>query len=606
MKTNMKSLNHKSFLGACVCVACMTGYVCAQDSTLNRNVTVERDFQPLVQSAGKIATTPQVLEPTSQPVDVHYSDYNALLSPDFNVNALLSQPMRFTTPRSYKGWLRGAIGHPNTLFDFGYRIDDQKNSILDVYATHYAQWGRRADSHTQLGFDFTHPFSGCDLYFGVRGANTFYTRYGRYYDGDNGLLIRRASELKSEDKQNVWDVDALVGVRSNSKSDIQYKAQVGYRLYSLPQYASEHQVRTTLNLDWHFGEHYVGGNVYVQNSFLQTDSVPDSLYNARHSLRIEPYYAYKGKRFSIHVGVNLDVNIGRGQYISQHENIAFAPSPQVDFEAQIAKKWLTLYGSAKGNLGLGTLEKYMETMPLRSIERGITSHHMAPYTPVDAQLGFHVRAHKNLLIDIYGGYMYQLNQLSLIATLDTLAMTTGKMVMPGTFSYIYSDYGRGKVGAAFSYHYQDIINIRLLGNYYFWKAFRHDDIKTKQGYEMMSVQDNGVYDRASWDIGLRVDGRIDEHWSLYSDNYFAGSRKALVSVADKTGQYERTLKPTIRMNIGCQYEMWVGKKAVRQSYTSPNLTLFLQLNNYIHRHNDIYYGYQTEGVNFLMGATYRF
>lgn len=609
MKTNMKRIDYIGIL-LCVVLSVGNGETLAQDTTLNRNVTVERDFQPVVQSAGKITTIPRIIEPDLPASDVRFSEYNALLSPDFNVSSLLSQPMRFTTPHTYNGLLRGGLGHLNTLFDFAYHLDDKKNSVLDVYANHFAQWGRRADSRSQFGFNFKHPFSTCDLYFGVRGANTFYTRYGRYYDGANGLTIKHIADMEAADKQNAWKAEAFVGVRSNNKSDIRYKAQIGYGLYTLPRYVSEHQVHTTASVDWHAGEHYVGGNIYMQNAFLQTDSVPDSLYNARHALRIEPYYAYKGQRFLIHVGVNFDLNIGRGQYLSNTEDVTFAPSPKVEFEAQIAKKWLTLYGSAEGSLGLGTMENYMQSMPYRSINPGITSHHVASYTPVDARLGFHIRAYKDLLIDIYGGYAYQMNQRTLIATLKSVEIAGTKPILPGTFSYIYTDYGRGKIGAAFSYHYQDIINVHLDGNYYIWQAYRHehvseDGLVTKLGYGDVLVRDNGVYDRVAWDVQLRIDGRIDEHWSLYSDNYFAGSRTVLVSVADEAGQYERKLKPTVRLNLGCQYEMWVGRKA-QQNAMQPNLAVFLQLNNYIHRHNDIYYGYQTEGITFLTGITYRF
>lgn len=582
----------------------------SQDTTLTRNVTVEREFQPIVQSAGKINVRPKVQETTLPAAEVVYSDYNATLSPAFNTNSLLSQPMRFTTPHQYNGYVRGGLGHTNTLFDFAYHLDDRKNSILDVYANHRAEWGRRANSNTRIGFDFRHPFSTCDLYFGVCGANRFYTRYGRYYDGDKSLTVERFGDMQPEDKQNVWTVDAFVGVRSNNKSDIQYKAQVAYALFALPKYVSEHQVRTTANIDWSSDAHHVGGNIFVQNAFLQTDQVADSLFNARHAIRIEPYYAYLGNRFSIHVGVNFDVNVGRGKFLSNLDNVTFAPSPKVEFEAQIAKKWLTLYGTAQGSLAMGTLQNYMTGMPYREINPGITSHHVGGYTPIDAQLGFHIRPYRDLLIDIYGGYAYQKNRLTAVATVDSVALAD-RTILPGTFSYLYSDYGCGKIGASFSYHYQDIINIHLWGNYYFWQAFRHENLDKngyfdKSGYTQVKVDPNGVYDRAKWDAGLRIDARIDKHWSLYSDNRFVGSRTALVSVLDAEGAFERTLKPTIQLSLGCQYETVVGSKSFREKTTQPNLVVFFQLNNYIHRHNDIWYGYQSEGINFLMGVTYKF
>jgi hypothetical protein len=65
--------------------------------------------------------------------------------------------------------------------------------------------------------------------------------------------------------------------------------------------------------------------------------------------------------------------------------------------------------------------------------------------------------------------------------------------------------------------------------------------------------------------------------------------------------------------------MWVGKKAkseglkvkadgaqILRPEPKPNLTLFLQLNNWLHRKNEYYYGYRSQGINFLVGAMFRF
>ena len=80
-----------------------------------------------------------------------------------------------------------------------------------------------------------------------------------------------------------------------------------------------------------------------------------------------------------------------------------------------------------------------------------------------------------------------------------------------------------------------------------------------------------------------------------------------------------TLRPTIDLNLGVQYDLWVGKAKgasgleIREDHAQvlrpepkPNLSLFFQLNNWLHRKNEIYYGYRSQGINFLLGATYRF
>ena len=579
-----------------------------QDSALHRSVTVERDFQPVIQAAGKIATKPAVVETNIESSQVHYSDFTAEVTPQATFNPLLSQPTRFEPGRKYNGYIRGALGHPNTLLDFGYHLDDTKNSILDVYAHHRAEWGLAALSKTKVGLNFTHTYSKCDLYFGLSGGNIFYHKYGHFYDysqtfgmwAKNDEAYPKPYTIGDEDKTSLWTAEVYLGVKANAKQDVQYQVQTGYMLFAKAGAVSEHQLRTKGSFDWHSAEHHVGAQLYVQNNFLQLNDalgIPNSLYQkSRHNFRIEPYYAYEGTRLRVHVGVNFDLNIGKGhQILSKTENVSFAPSPHINLEAQIAKQWLTIYADIEGSLGFGSLQSYMEENRYSMIHAGIIRP-CAPYTPVDAELGFHIRPHRDVLIEIHGGYAYMMYEDFWIATANstTVFEPLNKPLMAGDFIHDHADnYQRGKIGGQLNYHYQDLVRVNLHGDYYIWKG------------------DTTVYDRPNWELGLRIDGRINKNWSLYSDNHFAGKRLALATDG------EHWLAPTIDLNLGLQYDMWVGKvknestkgktnnNALRPE-PQPNLTLFFQLNNWLHRKNEIYYGYRSQGINFLLGATYRF
>lgn len=579
-----------------------------QDSALHRSVTVERDFQPVIQAAGKIATKPAVVETKIESSQVHYSDFTAEVTPQATFNPLLSQPTRFEPGRKYNGYIRGALGHPNTLLDFGYHLDDTKNSILDVYAHHRAEWGLAALSKTNVGLNFTHTYSKCDLYFGLSGGNIFYHKYGHFYDysqtfgmwAKNDEAYPKPYTIGDKDKTSLWTAEVYLGVKANAKQDVQYQVQTGYMLFAKAGAVSEHQLRTKGSFDWHSAEHHVGAQLYVQNNFLQLNDalgIPNSLYQkSRHNFRIEPYYAYEGTRLRVHVGVNFDLNIGKGhQILSKTENVSFAPSPHINLEAQIAKQWLTIYANIEGSLGFGSLQSYMEENRYSMIHAGIIRP-CAPYTPVDAELGFHIRPHRDVLIEIHGGYAYMMYEDFWIATANstTVFEPLNKPLMAGDFIHDHADnYQRGKIGGQLNYHYQDLVRVNLHGDYYIWKG------------------DTTVYDRPNWELGLRIDGRINKNWSLYSDNHFAGKRLALATDG------EHWLAPTIDLNLGLQYDMWVGKvknestkgktnnNALRPE-PQPNLTLFFQLNNWLHRKNEIYYGYRSQGINFLLGATYRF
>lgn len=587
----------------------MSGTLFAQqDSALHRSVTVERDFQPVIQAAGKIATKPAVVETKIESSQVHYSDFTAEVTPQATFNPLLSQPTRFEPGRKYNGYIRGALGHPNTLLDFGYHLDDTKNSILDIYAHHRAEWGLAALSKTNVGLNFTHTYSKCDLYFGLSGGNIFYHKYGHFYDysqtfgmwAKNDEAYPKPYTIGDNDKTSLWTAEVYLGVKANAKQDVQYQVQTGYMLFAKAGAVSEHQLRTKGSFDWHSAEHHVGAQLYVQNNFLQLNDalgIPNSLYQkSRHNFRIEPYYAYEGTRLRVHVGVNFDLNIGKGhQILSKTENVSFAPSPHINLEAQIAKQWLTIYADIEGSLGFGSLQSYMEENRYSMIHAGIIRP-CAPYTPVDAELGFHIRPHRDVLIEIHGGYAYMMYEDFWQAWVNdtTVFEPLNKPLMAGDFIHDHADnYQRGKIGGQLNYHYQDLVRVNLHGDYYIWKG------------------DTTVYDRPNWELGLRIDGRINKNWSLYSDNHFAGKRLALATDG------EHWLAPTIDLNLGLQYDMWVGKvknestkgktnnNALRPE-PQPNLTLFFQLNNWLHRKNEIYYGYRSQGINFLLGATYRF
>ena len=620
----MKKRIKLGFLGILGFLGSLANNAFAQsDSALNRSVTVERDFQPIIQAAGKVSTKPAVVETNIEPTPIEYSHYTASVQPTATFNPLLSQPTRFEPTAPYKGYVRGAVGHPNTLFGFGYHLDDGKNSILDVHAGHHAEWGTATLSKSKLGLNFKHTFSTCDLYFGVEGGNIYYNKYGHWYDyatfyttnrdfggwEKNEVAYAKKVPAIDRDLTSLWTAEAFVGVRSNPKQDIQYKVQTGYMLFSKPGAVSEHQIRTHGSVDWSSEAHHVGANIYVQNNFRQlrnalAEAIPDSLYHNIHNFRIEPYYVYEGKRVRVHVGVNLDLNLGRGQNeLSGVENLSFAPSPHINLEAQIAKQWLTIYADIEGSHGFGTLQDYMEENRYRLIHQGIIEPHAASYTPVDAELGFHIRPYRDLLFEIHGGYAYMIHQDVWVANADSASIAIGgvnkKMVGAGDFTYFHTNYQRGKVGGQINYHLRDILRINVNGDYYFWSG------------------DTTVYDRPNWELAVRIDGRIDKHWSVYSDNKFVGGRKALVYNGATDTYTEHMLRPILDCNLGVEYNMWVGSKGERlkvkgekdqilRPEPKPNLTLFLQLNNWLHHKNELFYGYRSQGINFLLGATYRF
>ena len=528
----------------------------AQDSTFNRIVTVERDYQPDIEQATKIKLRPAVLTKEVEPNPVIYSTYSTPLSVEYNLHPLQAAKVSFVPQPILNGVIEGAVGHRNSHLLFGYRINHKKKMSLDLYANHDAYWGKDALSNSKLGMQVNRHFSGSDLYFGVEGANEYFSYYGRNFDGK---IITTNTPILD---QSLWNVNAKIGLRSTNDNAVQYRIQTGYNAFIVPNYTIEHQVRSFLDVAWTNDNHSAGIHVFVQNS-LRNDSTG---WN-RHALRVEPFYSFKNQHLRVHVGVNIDLNIGTGKQLSTIQNIAFAPSPNVKFEWNMMDNIFHLYADAKGAMGIGSLGEYLEYNRYLNIQEGIAFNQPRAYTPIDAQLGFKIRPIKTMLLDIYGGYAYMLNACHMMAYVDAANPYAAQ-----DFSLQLANYQRWKVGASLHYHYRDIIELNASGNYYIWKAA--DGVT--------------VYDRPSWDAHARLDVHIDSKWSVYSDNYFAGGYNVATTIGDKT------LKPTISLNIGGQYSVnnW--------------LHVYLQLNNYLNRKNDIFYGYQSQGCHFLLGVKYKF
>lgn len=581
-------IKHRYILLALALYAVCNGVQAQTDSTsIDRTVTVEREYRPVIQSAGKLSVKPSIYEPTFTPTEITYSSYSEPVVTDYRLSPLGYSETTFGHRQRTDGFIRVGAGHSGTQFDFNYAMAERRNLLLDIHAHHLGQWGRKTLSHSSLGMDIVQRFSAGEFYFGVDAGNIYFTRYGRYFHyTDFQKMTGEFESLKSysafepEDKNSQWEVDTRIGVRSLPDAEIRYKIQTGYEAFVMKANTVEHTIHTTGMFEWQNDAHHAGANLTIQNhlysfnrdelaDFYGIDKNKPSRLDSTsyHAIKIEPYYAYEGNRFRLHAGINLDMCAGKGK--------VFLPSPNVTFETELTKDWLLLYGSATGQYATSSVREHFNYLRYLHAENEITSQRNRTYTPIDATLGFKIRPQRTLLMDIYANYAYTKYDVYFVPEKIEERQT-------GFFNLISTPYHKWQIGARFNYHYQDIVNITLNGFYNIWKMVE---------YESFALPANHILDRPTWGITLRVDARIDSKWSLYSDNYFAGGRYALNYEKEKKAV---ELKPIIDLNLGVQYNV------------NKWFACYFQLNNYIHRKHDVYYGYQSQGINFMGGISYTF
>ena len=599
------------------------------DSVIDRTVTVEREFQPTVKAAGKLDTKPQVFQPELEDAIFIYSDYSSPLNIDKNVNTLGYATTVFNRPRVHHGYLRGGIGHPNTLLDFSYRVDDEtlgirdsrgkakKEGYLDLHANHFGQWGRKMLEKTSIGLDYTYNFPAAQLYFSAAGGNEFFTHYYRYIDHATNTFNTAWKDFDKNINQAFWNADAKIGVQNIPGAEVLYRAQTGYEGFyipdghgAIPSSLQEHKVHTTAMFEWSKDVHHIGIDADVQNRFYTGATTITS----KHGIHVEPYYCYEGDRIRVHAGVNLDLGLGgyRGRLNKSDVN-AFGVSPNVHFEADITKTWLTFFANATGGLAaegfreeLGE-HRFLDVQNLISVMQNGCC---AAYKPIDAVAGFRFKPLPTLLFEVHAGYSMTLDEHIL------------GYYLWNRFQHIEQDQQTVKVGGTLHYHYQDIFTMELGGDYFFGPSRElkaREDVTT----ELLDLEQGAwswnaaPYGKCKWQIHARFDGRINKHWSLYSDNYLVGSRTMLTldilyyvretlpsgEVAIKPGMRlapsdDIVLKPYFDLNLGAEYTY------------NDRLSFFGQLNNYLAwtaALTPMLLPYTpAQGVNCLFGVSWKF
>ena len=548
--------------------------VAQNDTTLSRIVTVERDFQPAIQSAGKISQSPVILTPEIQLNPVVYSTYSTPLSIDYNINQLPAAETNFIPQAPLNGILEGAAGHRNTHFLFGYQIQPKKKISLNLFANHDAYWGEDAQSKSAIGVDFAYHFSKMDLYANASGNAMHWDYYKPMMDETFGLVqIDLGNSI-------LWDANANVGIKSTGNNAFQYRIQTGYSAVGQMSLA-EHMVNTHIDAAWTNNTHTIGVKAYVKNNFFIETSgdltVDDEYYSpsskhSRHAIRVEPFYAYSHKNFHLHAGVNIDMNIDSfmdgENWLSKTDNLGFAPSPNVQVSWHSNNNLLHVYANATGRYGTATMdEKHMYNPYTYSIYE---TNYIAPYTPIDATVGIKLRPIKTMLLDIYGGYALRLSDYATYAHVYKYLDTDADFnFISTTYVVDQQSYQQWKLGGSLHYHYKDIAELNVNGSYYFY---------------MQQM----VYDRPDWTINARLDVHIDSKWSIYSENHFAGKRWA------KTSEGDQQMKPIVSLNLGGQYAInrW--------------LSVYAEVNDYLNRKDEIFYGFQSQGIHFLVGVKWKF
>lgn len=569
----MKQL--KYFISASLLVCSLiVAHAASPDSiTIKRDVTVQKDYVPTIQDAGKINEIPSIVDPEIKQIDVTYSPYSILLDPNYQIRQLESARLKSPPLITRKeGLLRLGLGNKwSTLGDFmypllnkpGYRLDINLNhrGIFSDEMHHQNKGGLSYRHYTKNGefsMDGSYGFEGFNYY----GENLILTKYANTtFLNEIGSSFLGSDYLPEIAKISTWDMSIGYNTLPTNK-EYSLNIKLNYDGFSPTQGLMEHLIKTKIYYDKNIDENKAGIDVQLQNLVYNTDNVQNYYAQPNYSVfTLNPFFAFKQSNWSLRLGVSTN-------FSKDAEGKGFAPTADIEGQATLVDKSIYAYGGITGDYQVNSMN-YMESLNrYMNLNKKIKD----TYTPFDVYGGLKLKLLYNFLIDMSVRHKTIKNQYFFVN--DILTNTAiNSTQFANNFGVVYHDANLFNAALRINYNYNQVFSFILAAKYNNWKL--------PDGVEAWYLP------KYEFDFG--TDMKLTKRTSVNIYTYVATGRKTLAL----DGSIE-SMKAIADINLGFFYAH------------SSKVSSFLKLNNLLNSHYENWNGYEVIGFNAMLGLTFSF
>ncbi|MEI6752177.1 MAG: hypothetical protein WCK78_03325 [Paludibacter sp.] len=578
----------------------------AQDTILNRNISVEREYRPVIQDAGKINLIPRILEPKTEKSPAQYSDFNLPLNADYNIHTFPAAELTADKISDKGGFARIGFGtYLNTLVDASYLLINKPDMLLNITLNHGGTLeANRFHTSTKTDVSFQKQFKKLDFYAGLGGSHEYLRYYGDTYNrngisdfntlkvyGNPGYTEVNRTDINTNSQpvllydllnqsadDTFWRFNTVVGLHSLTLSkEMEYAAEVGYNLFSSINGLTEHQIHTKAGFSLPSDNNRLGLDMDIYNFFYNSVKIQSFNYlNTYSVLNLNPYYTFLHEQWNVRVGAKTAFVVGK-------ENV-FYPTADVRAEWKLLPKLLTLYGGLTGGYQLNSQDKVLAENPYLYSDLRVND----TYSPYNLYVGFKVKPIYNLLVDAYVDFQKFNNQYFFVnkeykplsSSLPISAADSS--LFSNRFNVIYKSATLLKVGLRATYSLQDILNVELKGAYNGWNV----------------ADEQHAWNKPTYEATLNVSYKIDNSFTVIMNTYYEGGRFArLMKLNNLTNIYEYVAVPMgdkVDINLGLNY------------CYDKQFSAFAKINNIFNSLYQNFYGYDLQGINFMLGGSVTF
>lgn len=534
-----------------------------KDTTVNRTVVVEQEYNPDIMDASKVNVLPKVEEPTVSKKAVEYATN---LFPATSIPAGLMNPYTGieTQPGSKPGYVRagyGNYGNLDVLANYLFRLSDKdklnarfqmdgmdgKLTLPDMDEKWKAFYYR-----TRANIDYTHQFNQMDLNVGGNfGLSNFNYRPG---------------SLNSKQKFTSGDIHAGLNF-TNETAPLQFNAETSLLMYgrqhNFPYYENTGLKETIWRINGNVSgaindEQRIYLALTMNNFWYGGDNTirPDTeekYFKNYTALNLNPYYELNSDDWKLHAGAHVDLSFGFDK--------AIRVSPDVTVQYNFSDSYI-VYAKALGGKSINdfrTIEEYNPyiDLPARPYDT---------YEQLNGSLGFKASPYPGLWFHVFGGYQDLKNDL--LYSISRLSFVDeGQQFLTFDQANSHNVYAGGEI----SYDYKDLISLSARYTYRGWGA------STEYEYLLLTKPESEM------NFNIRIHPISALNVNLGYD--FIGRKQEAVSYK---------MDAVSDLHIGASYNFYKG------------VSVYARVNNLLNKKYQYYLGYPTEGLNFLGGLSFSF
>ena len=567
-----------------------------KDTLLNREMTLEKEYSPTIQSAAKISRLPELREPQAPKSRVEFSDYSTAYEAQHRLASLTPKPMFAGLNASkYAGYASLRLSN---ILDFdgdaACRILNTGRDLLDIYLSHRSSNSKNPSlqlpSETQPffmndhwgGFNFSHGFDNAKLSAGLKYTYSAFNYSGLTVANRNEiptsfmLETKPIYEIRDYPNQVNNMLEAHAGISSDRPAQLNYKVDLKYTFfkqkYLTPTTPGVRENRIVIDWDLHGNYNLISG--FGLSGFYKARKYNSSLsFPPVSVLSLTPYYYMENDNLNLTLGLRADFEPGgsKKNVISPDIRFNFNPSDAFAFYA------LAL-GGRNDNSNYNMFYENRYVYPFERIPDSRTY--------LDGTAGLRYLPVSSLSLDVFAGYRLTEDEHFFFPLYE---QTSGRTVMAG-------NYGTAKVvklGAQVNYTVQDFWGINVKGTFYNW-----DVTETATGEAM------DAYHKPRFEAGTDVFFRTP-NIPLRMDLTFKGLFGRIVpqpSEGEAPQPPEGGLSPSFGGGRGEALDL-----SVKASYAvTPFFSVNLSANNLLFQKYDIWYGYPAQKFNIMAGISVMF